>query len=157
MGNAPPALTIPRPRVMREAASVSSNLNPRLLMSNPSDIPPPPPPPASGTEDLTVAILAYITIIGFIIAIVLHSGKKTALGAFHLRQVLGLIVSGLVMWAGSIVLAFIPILGWLAIIVIWIGFFIMWLMGLIAAASGQQKAMPVLGDKYQRWFAGAFA
>ena len=120
-----------------------------------TETPPPPPPPA--TEDRTVAILAYITIIGFIIAIILHSSKKTALGAFHLRQVLGLIVSGLVMWVGCIILAFIPILGWLAIIVAWIGFFIMWLMGLIAAASGQQKPMPIMGARYQKWFGGAFA
>ena len=121
-------------------------------MSNPAETPTPPPT----TEDRTVAILAYITIIGFIIAIVIHSGKKTALGAFHLRQVLGLIVSGLVTWVACIVLAFIPILGWLAIIVAWIGFFIMWLMGLIAAASGQQKPMPILGARFQKWFGGAF-
>ena len=120
-----------------------------------TETPPPPPPPA--TEDRTVAILAYITIIGFIIAIILHSSKKTALGAFHLRQVLGLIVSGLVMWVACIILAFIPILGWLVIILAWIGFFIMWLMGLIAAASGQQKPMPIMGARYQKWFGGAFA
>ena len=121
-------------------------------MSNPAETPPPPP----ATEDRTVAILAYITIIGFIIAIVLHSSKKTALGAFHLRQVLGLIVSGLVVWVACIILAFIPILGWLAIIVAWISFFIMWLMGLIAAASGQQKPMPIMGARYQKWFGGTF-
>lgn len=128
------------------------------LMS--TETPPPPPPPLSSpsgaTEDRTVAVLAYITIIGFIIAIVIHSGKKTALGAFHLRQVLGLIVSGLVMWVACIILAFIPILGWLAIIVAWICFFVMWLMGLIAAATGQQKPMPIMGGKYQSWFSGTF-
>jgi uncharacterized membrane protein len=129
------------------------------LTSNPSETPPPPPPlgtPGVVTEDRTVAVLAYITIIGFIIAIVIHSSKKTALGAFHLRQCLGLIVTGLVTWVACIILAFIPILGWLAIIVAWIGFFVMWLMGLIAAASGQQKPMPILGAKYQQWFSGTF-
>ena len=128
-------------------------------MSNPSETPPPPPPPLGTpgvTEDRTVAVLSYITIIGFIIAIVIHSGKKTALGAFHLRQVLGLIVSGLVMWVACIVLAFIPILGWLAIVVAWIAFFVMWLMGLIAAATGQQKPMPIMGAQYQKWFSGTF-
>ena len=45
-------------------------------------------------EDKTVAILAYITLIGFIIAIVLHGQKKTALGAFHLRQMLGIFLTG---------------------------------------------------------------
>ncbi len=40
-------------------------------------------------EDKTVAIVAYLTLIGFIIAIILNGQKKTALGAFHLRQMLG--------------------------------------------------------------------
>ena len=62
-----------------------------------STTPESPAPAASAVpakEDTTVALLSYITIIGFIIAIVLHSSKKTALGAFHLRQVLGLFVTG---------------------------------------------------------------
>ena len=49
-----------------------------------------PPPAAPVKEDSTVAILSYITIIGFIVAIILHGNKKTSLGSFHLRQALGL-------------------------------------------------------------------
>ncbi len=107
-------------------------------------------------EDRTVAILSYLTIIGFIVALVLHSSKKTALGAYHLRQTLGLIVSALVLGVAGFVLAFIPILGWLAVMAAWIGFFVLWLLGLIAAVNGQQKPVPVLGDNFQKWFAGAF-
>jgi uncharacterized membrane protein len=126
-----------------------------------TEAPPPPPPPApaaaaSAAEDRTVAILAYITIIGFIIAIVMHGSKKTALGAYHLRQALGLFITGFVFWPCSIVLVFIPILGWLAIMVAWIALLVFILMGLIGAASGQQKPVPVLGEKYQKWFANAF-
>lgn len=116
-------------------------------------------PPPVATDDRTVAILTYITIVGFIIAIVIHNGKKTALGAFHLRQGLGLIVSGLVAWLAAMVISFIPIIN-LAMLVLWpvlgIGFFILWLFGLFAAAQGQQKPMPVLGEHFQKWFAGAF-
>ena len=65
-------------------------------MSEPSAPPPATPPVApSQGEDRTVAILAYLTLIGFIVAIVLHSNKKTKLGAFHLRQMLGLLLCGL--------------------------------------------------------------
>jgi uncharacterized membrane protein len=104
------------------------------------------------TEDRTVAILTYITIVGFIIAIVMHSSKKTALGAFHLRQGLGLFVTALIIGAVSII----PILGWIVALVGMVVLFIIWLMGLIAAASGQQKPAPILGEKYQQWFANAF-
>lgn len=114
------------------------------------------PPVASATEDRTVAILAYITLIGFIIAIVLHSSKKTALGSFHLRQVLGLFVTGVAFGLCAIILAFIPVLGWLAIFLGWISLVVLLIMGFIGAVTGQQKPVPVLGVKYQQWFANAF-
>lgn len=112
------------------------------------------PPPA--TEDRTVAILSYLTIIGFIVALVLHSNKKTALGGYHLRQCLGMIVTAIALSIGGMVLMFIPIIGWLTVMAAWIGFLVLWVMGLIAAASGQQKPVPVLGAYYQKWFANAF-
>lgn len=115
-----------------------------------------PPPATPVVEDRTVAILSYITIIGFIIAIVMHSSKKTQLGAFHLRQVLGLFITGVAFGLCAIVLAFIPILGWLAIMAGWLTLLVFVIIGLIAAANGQQKPVPLLGEKYQGWFANAF-
>jgi uncharacterized membrane protein len=126
-----------------------------------TDTPPPAGTPApSPGEDRTVAILTYITIIGFIIAIVMHSSKKTALGAFHLRQGLGLIVTGLALWLPGLIISFIPFVNLLMVLVwpaIGIGLFVFWLLGLIAAVNGQQKPVPLLGEHYQKWFAGAFA
>ncbi len=98
-------------------------------------------------------------IIGFVIAIVLHSSKKTALGAFHLRQVLGLFITGLVIWIPCLIISFIPFVNFLMILIwpaVGISLFVFWIMGLIAAINGQQKHMPVVGEYYQKWFAGAF-
>jgi uncharacterized membrane protein len=124
------------------------------------DTTPPPPPPlatdVSASEDKTVAILSYLTLIGFIVAVVLHGNKKTALGSYHLRQALGLLVTAIACWALNFMLAFIPFIGWITIMVIWIGLFALWLMGFIAAASGQRKPVPVLGEHYQKWFANTF-
>jgi len=116
-----------------------------------------PPPAQPASEDRTVAILAYITIIGFIIAIVLHSGKKTALGAFHLRQTLGLIIASLAFGVAGTIIALVPFIGWIITLAGWLGFLVLWLSGLIAAANGRQKPMPVVGEHFQKWFAGAFA
>jgi len=117
------------------------------------------PPPA--TEDRTVAILAYITIIGFIIAIVMHGSKKTALGTYHLRQCLGLFIAAVAFWFAMMILAFVPIIGpiigLLALPVGGIFFFVLWIIGLMAAANGQQKPLPVLGAYCEKWFANAFA
>lgn len=124
-----------------------------------TDMPPPVPVSAAATEDRTVAILTYLTIVGFIIAIVMHSSKKTALGAFHLRQGLGLFVTGVVAWVPCMIISFIPFVNLLMILawpLLGIGLFVLWLMGLIAAVNGQQKPMPLLGEHYQKWFGGAF-
>jgi uncharacterized membrane protein len=120
------------------------------------------PPPAS--EDKTVAILSYLTLLGFIVAIVLNSSKKTKLGAYHLRQTLGLILTSIVGWIVAfvviIVVAFIPFVGLILIPLIWICFvgsvLTLWVMGLIAAINGNMKPMPVVGPLYQKWFGTAF-
>ena len=104
-------------------------------------------------EDKTVAILSYITIIGFIAAIFLHLNHKTQLGAFHLRQTLGMVLTS----AAGAVLWVIPILGWVAWVVMVVGLFVLWLMGLLSALKGDMRPVPILGEHYQRWFAGAFA
>lgn len=125
-------------------------------MSNTPETPPPTTTPAATTEDRTVAILSYLTIIGFIVALVLHMNKKTALGSYHLRQCLGLIITAIALSVVGLVLVFIPILGWLTLMACWVGFLVLWVMGLVAAVNGQQKPMPVVGEYYQKWFAGAF-
>jgi len=102
------------------------------------------PSAASTTEDKTVAIVSYLTLIGFIVAIVLNSNKKTKLGAYHLRQMLGLFLTSLV--------CIIPILGWLLAIAI----LVLWVMGLMSAINGQMKPVPMLGAMYQKWFGTAF-
>ena len=112
----------------------------------------PTPPPAAGGEDKTVAIVAYLTLIGFIAAVIIHSNKKTKLGAFHLRQMLGFMLS----WFAIIILLIIPIIGWILIPVFYVCMFVLWIMGLIAAINGQMKPMPVVGPLYQKWFGTLF-
>lgn len=115
-------------------------------------VPPPPPVAVASTEDKTVAILSYITIIGFIVAIVMHGNKKTKLGAFHLRQMLGVVVTSFCIG----IVGIIPILGWLVLIVGMILLLVVWLVGLINAANGKMTPAPVLGQHFQKWFGTAF-
>ena len=114
------------------------------------------PPPATGGEDKTVAIVSYLTLIGFLVAIIIHSNKKTKLGAYHLRQMLGFMLTVIAVAFCEIILVFIPILGWLAIFVLWIFMLVCWIIGLIAAINGQMKPMPVVGPMYQKWFGTTF-
>ncbi|HRH37587.1 MAG TPA: hypothetical protein PK760_04550 [Flavobacteriales bacterium] len=112
-------------------------------------------PPAQG-EDKTVAIVAYLSLIGFIIALILHGQKKTALGSYHLRQTLGILICGFALGIANFILIWIPIIGWLAIAGGFVCIIIMWLMGIIAAANGEMKPTLILGPKFQEWFKNTF-
>jgi len=111
--------------------------------------------PAS-TEDKTTAIVSYLTLIGFIVAIIIHSSKKTRIGSFHLRQSLGLMLTAIAMMVVGFIFAFIPFIGWLVGMAVWIGLLVLWVMGLIAALNGEFKPVPVLGEHYQKWLGTAF-
>lgn len=122
---------------------------------NPSD-PSPETTAIPVTEDKTVAIVSYLTFIGFIVAVIMHGNNKTRLGTYHLRQTLGLLITGLAIFFVSFILAIIPLLGWLTSMALWIGLFVLWLVGLIAAANGEMKPVPILGRYYEQWFGKAF-
>lgn len=88
---------------------------------------------------MTTGIVAYITWIGFIIALVLGDRKGAM---FHINQ-------SLVIHLASIVfnfVAIIPFLGWIASVAGSIFCFVCWCMGLYYACTGQEKEVPLLGQ-----------
>lgn len=100
------------------------------------------------SDGKTIAIIAYVTIIGLIIAFVMNNDKKNQFASFHIKQSLGLALTALALSLINII----PILGW---IISFLGFFLilfLWIMGLINAINGKEKPMPILGKKYQEWF-----
>src|SRR5690554_6514874 len=102
------------------------------------------------SDGKTIAIIAYITLIGLIIAFVLNTEKKNSFAIFHIRQSLGIGLTGLVLGMIHII----PILGWFISIIGFIVLFVMWISGLISALNGKEKPVFLLGDKYQEWFKG---
>lgn len=111
-------------------------------------------------EDKTPAILAYITLIGFIIAIVMHSSNKTKLGAFHLRQALALIICAVALWFVTLIMMFIPFINVIFVFLspfVWLGVLVFVIMGIINASSGQEKPLPLIGGIPDKFFPTAFA
>ena len=100
------------------------------------------------SEGKTIAIIAYITFIGLIIAFVLNMEKKNSFALFHIRQSLGLVLVALVLGVINII----PILGWVISIIGSIILFIMWISGLMSALNGNEKPVFLLGEKFQEWF-----
>ena len=101
--------------------------------------------PASSNAQL-IAIVSYLSLIGWIIAFVLYQNDKSELAIYHLRQSLGINILGVIGW----VVFWIPILGWLAAIFL----FVLWIMGLIYAAQGEAKPVPLIGNFIQDIFKG---
>lgn len=100
------------------------------------------------SEDKTIAIIAYITIIGLIIAFVMNKDKKEVFGAYHIKQSLGLCLSAIALF----VIGMVPLLGWLISFLGSIFLLILWVMGLLNALNNKMEPVPVLGKKFEEWF-----
>ena len=101
-------------------------------------------------EGKTIAILAYITLIGLVVAFVMNNEKKNTFANYHIRQGLGIGLTGFALGMIGIV----PILGWFVAILGFFALFAMWVMGLMSALNGKEKPVFLLGEKYQEWFKG---
>lgn len=103
------------------------------------------------TEDngKTVAIISYIFLIGWIIALIMNNNNRTALASYHVRQALGIMCVGAVLVILSGFLGF----GFLSRIIQLLAL-AFWIIGLISAVQGEMKPVPLLGEKFQEWFKG---
>ncbi len=97
-----------------------------------------------------IAIIAYITLIGLIIAFVMNNDKKNPFANYHIRQSVGLMCTALALSLVNII----PILGWVIALVGSIALIAFWVMGLLNAVNGKEAPIPLLGDLYNKWFAG---
>lgn len=93
------------------------------------------------SDGKNVAIIAHITLIGWIIALVMNNNNKNELASFYIRQMLGLMIFALL-------LSFIPVVGW----ILNLGILALWIISLIGAFEGQKKLIPLLGTQFQDWF-----
>jgi ElaB/YqjD/DUF883 family membrane-anchored ribosome-binding protein len=89
----------------------------------------------------TVAIIAHITLIGWIVAIIMNSNNKTDLGSYYIRQTLGI-------WLLALVLSWIPIVGCFAFLIC----VVLIVMSVINAANEKKVPTPLVGEYFQDWF-----
>ncbi len=103
-------------------------------------------------DQKTIAWVSYITLIGWIIALVSYNSSpvKSSLAKFHLRQSLGIMLTGMVLYFGIMILGFIMPFFFMLFFIVWIAMIILLILGLVAAVNGEEKRVPVLGDLYQR-------
>ncbi len=98
--------------------------------------------------DTGIALISYITLIGLIVAFVMNNDKKQPFASYHIRQAIGLNVTGLALGVINVI----PVLGWIVSI---IGLFVllyMNIMGIVNALNKKEAPLPILGKQYEEWF-----
>lgn len=91
---------------------------------------------SSVSDGKVTAIISYLTLIGLIIAFFINLSKKNAFASFHIRQMLGLVITEIIL---EIIDRIIPVLGPIIFI---IGTIVMIIFGL--------WALPVLSTERKR-------
>jgi len=100
------------------------------------------------SDGKNIATIAYLTLIGLVIAYVMNNDKKTEFGAYHIRQSIGLIAAAI---AISII-AMVPFIGWIISIVGSLALLYLWVMGLVNAINEKMEPIPWIGKKFEEWF-----
>ncbi|MCP3931578.1 MAG: hypothetical protein GY705_21035 [Bacteroidetes bacterium] len=95
-----------------------------------------------------IAIIAHVTIIGWIVALILNNQNRSSIATYYIRQTLGIY---LILFAARFVMI-VPFIGWLAGMAGIIVAFILWIISLLGAVNDEEKEVPYIGDKFQEWF-----
>ncbi len=117
--------------------------------TTPPSTPEPPrvDPAPSAYDPKVVGIVAYLTLIGWIVALIMNNPKST-FGSFHIRQSLGIML----LFLCSSVVTVIPFIGWIIGSAGILFGFVLWIIGFIGAVQQKSQPVPVLGEKSQEWF-----
>ena len=104
---------------------------------------PPPIAPSEGLSDNAASGLAYVTIIPAIIFLIVAPYNQKPIVRFHAWQSIFLNIGA---FAIHLALMFIPIIGWAISIVFSLLVFVVWLICMVKAFSGQRFNIPVISN-----------
>ncbi len=99
------------------------------------------------SEGKTIAIISYLTVIGLIIAFLMNNEKKNPFAHYHIRQSLGLTLTGVAISFLNII----PILGLIINVIAYFVLLYMLIMGILNAINERKQPLPILGKKYDEW------
>ncbi len=98
------------------------------------------------SEGKNAAIISYFWWIGLLIAFIMNNNNKNPFSSFHIRQSIGL---SLILFAIGFATKYgIPFIG----SILFLGTFVLWVIGLLSAIKGETKPIPLVGELFQDWF-----
>jgi len=93
-------------------------------------------------EGKTMAIIAYITIIGLLIAFIMNNSKNNEFAKFHIGQSVRVAILGL---ANYVLGMFLPSGLWFISSIISLGVLVFWILGIVNAINLKDEPLPVIG------------
>lgn len=99
-------------------------------------------------QERTIAIVAYITFIGLIIAWNKNKKNPSAFASFHIKQMLGICCVGLLLF----LLGLVPKFGQYFYTIGMLFVVLLWVLGLLNAVNGEEKKLLGLSNYFQKWF-----
>lgn len=90
------------------------------------------------------AVLSYF-LVGILWWLIDEKVKKNAFVKFHVKQGLVVLIASIAVSVAGFVLLFIPVIGWIVALALWLGIVVLWVMGIVGAIQGKTKELPVVG------------
>ena len=94
----------------------------------------------------TIAIIAYITFIGTLIAYFMNREERHEFATKHIQNMFGLLI---LLFCSQVAYRY---MGILLGDVLWYTSFAAWAFSLVTALLGQEPAIPFFSKKFQEWF-----
>ena len=101
--------------------------------------------PAKQRDKNLIAILSYF---GILFLIPMLAAKDSLFAQFHAKQGLVLFIAEI----ATMMIAWIPILGWIAAPILYIIWFVLAIIGIVNVLGGKQNPLPMIGkfaDKFK--------
>ncbi len=93
---------------------------------------------AENKEDKTIAVLSYLGIL-FLVPLLVE--RKNKFAQYHAKQGLALFLAEV----ATMVVGWVPFIGWLIAFVAWIPWVILSVMGIINVINRREKPLPIIG------------
>ena len=101
----------------------------------------------SNNKGRNIAVIAYLTFIGLLVAFYLNRDHKYEVATYHIKNMFGLVLLMLVSQVTQST-DYLMIFGE----ILWVALFIVWVISIYNAFQNEKKAIPWLSDKFQDWF-----
>lgn len=101
------------------------------------------------SDGKTIGIIAYLTLIGWVVAFIMNSSKKNEYASFHLRQMFGLVLLSIIISVLNVTIN-LGLFGTILSVLL----LVLWVIGFVGAVQGEKKLIPIIGENFQEWFIG---